>query len=326
MKKIIPLFLIILLIAGCKSDTKLFDANVSDIKVNFSTERFEKDYYNPQITLDVLKQKYPEIFQQPIDSAAVSSINLERKDSMALAIMPETQKIFDEKAIAVLNEDITELFQHIQYYFPQIKIKKVITIVRRPTDPAFYDPNTQSVIIPLDYYLGEKSPFYTHEYEYTKKYHRKEQILMDIVESIAQILIPKNGDFQNISQMIYFGKIQLLKEAFLPNTSDEEQMNYTQKELAWVKANEYNCWNYHLQNEDLFKSDKDFAPRFLDKNVPFSKFYTDDDTQIPPRVGVWQGWQIVRKYAENSKLDLKNIINNTDANQMYQISKYKPKK
>jgi uncharacterized protein YjaZ len=59
--------------------------------------------------------------------------------------------------------------------------------------------------------------------------------------------------------------------------------------------------------------------------APFSKFYLEIDNESPGRVGQWIGWQIVRSFMENNKVSMQEMIK-MDAKELFEKSKYKPKK
>jgi uncharacterized protein YjaZ len=60
--------------------------------------------------------------------------------------------------------------------------------------------------------------------------------------------------------------------------------------------------------------------------APFSKFYLEIDNESPGRVGQWIGWQIVRSFMENNPQVTVQELLLMDAKQIFEKSKYKPKK
>jgi uncharacterized protein YjaZ len=51
----------------------------------------------------------------------------------------------------------------------------------------------------------------------------------------------------------------------------------------------------------------------------------DNDSETPPRIGVWLGWQIVRSFMENNDIPMQKMMV-LDAKEIFQKSKYKPAK
>ena len=70
--------------------------------------------------------------------------------------------------------------------------------------------------------------------------------------------------------------------------------------------------------------DPKLIPRFISP-APFSKFYLEIDNESPGRVGAWIGWQIVRSYMKNNEVSLPQLLH-TSAKEIFEKSKYKPKK
>ena len=56
-----------------------------------------------------------------------------------------------------------------------------------------------------------------------------------------------------------------------------------------------------------------------------TKFYLEIDNESPGRIGVWIGWQIVRSFMNNNEVSLQQLMT-LDAKEIFERSKYKPKK
>ena len=74
----------------------------------------------------------------------------------------------------------------------------------------------------------------------------------------------------------------------------------------------------------LFSDEQKLASRFIDA-APFSKFYLEIDNDSPGQIGRWIGWQIVRSFMENNDGTLEQMLK-MDAKEIFEKSKYKPKK
>jgi uncharacterized protein YjaZ len=74
----------------------------------------------------------------------------------------------------------------------------------------------------------------------------------------------------------------------------------------------------------LYDSDPKLPGRFINP-APFSKFYLEIDNESPGQIGMWIGWQIVRSYMKNNDVSLQQLLQ-TDAKEIFDNSKYKPKK
>ena len=83
-------------------------------------------------------------------------------------------------------------------------------------------------------------------------------------------------------------------------------------------------WRYFIEKKLLYDTDQKLIPRFINP-APFSKFYLEIDNESPGRVGSWIGWQIVRSFMENNEVSLEQLLQ-MDAKEIFERSKYKPKK
>ena len=179
-------------------------------------------------------------------------------------------------------------------------------------------------LISLDTYLGKDHRFYEVFDSYLLNDFEPMQITSDVAESFITSQLPMVKDRQFLAQMIYYGKIMYAKDLLIPNESDAVKIGYTPEQITWCEENEPQMWMYFIENKLLFDSNSKLYGRFLQK-APFSKFYLDLDAESPGRVGVWIGWQIVRSYMKNNNVTLQELFA-TNANEIFDNSKYKPKK
>ncbi len=84
-------------------------------------------------------------------------------------------------------------------------------------------------------------------------------------------------------------------------------------------------WRHFIENEMLYSEDPKLNIRFI-APAPFSKFYLEIDNDSPGRVGAWIGWQIVRSYMKNNNNVTLPELLKTNAKEIFEKSKYKPKK
>lgn len=146
----------------------------------------------------------------------------------------------------------------------------------------------------------------------------------DVVSSFAFRKIPSSPDRTLISQMIFEGKQLYAKDLLLPEFSDAEKIGYTPEQIKWCEENEAYMWRNFIENEILYSVDPKLTTRFI-APAPFSKFYLEIDNDSPGRVGAWLGWQIVRSYMKNNNVTLPELLK-TDVKEIFEKSKYKPKK
>ncbi len=319
MYKYIIFLLIFISLISCEKENKL-DVDVSDIEVNTIVKRFDKEFYTSDISkLSELKDSYPYLFPvQNLDSVWINK--MQNKDEQELFI--ETQKLYnnfnDEK------EQLTYLFKHINYYYPNFNPPKVITLLTNVDYESRVIYADSLLLISLDMYLGKDSNIYEDFPGYIKNNFTEDHLIVDVAKAFVDVQIPLSSDRTFISKIIQEGKKMYMLDAYLPNLSDAEKMGYTQEQIDWAEFNDQDVWKYFIQNKLLFSSDPELSRRFI-STAPFSKFYQANDNETPGRIGVWFGWQIVRAYMQNNNITLQEMlkINNEE---IFKKSKYKPTK
>jgi gliding motility-associated lipoprotein GldB len=309
-----------LALAACNNKSKVEKA-VEEIPVDLKIIRFDKQFFEtkPQ-DLSKLKSKYPYLF--PANNP--DSVWTNKMQN------PQWRELYAEVQAKYANDSelkpqLTALFQHIKYHFPETKIPKIFAVI------AEMDINSKGIyadslaFIPLELYLGKDHKFYKNEFpDYIKQSFETDQIAPDLVSSFSVRKIAYPADKSLLSLMVYAGKELYLKDILLPETTDEIKINYTKEQLDWCLANESYIWSYFIEKNMLYSNDSKLAGRFI-APAPFTKFYLEIDNESPGRVGAWIGWQMVKSYMENNETSLKDMLK-MDAKTLFENSKYKPKK
>lgn len=319
MRFFIIVFLILSTLTSCSSDNKVV-VDVSGIDVEVLINRYEVDFYKSNTgNLPLLKHKYPYLFPRSFsDSLAISKMSNKEE----IDLFNETQKIYND--ISDLELQLSSLFKHIKYYNPKFKSPNISTMISNIDYDSRVIYADSILLISLDVFLGKEHKFYSDYPKYIKENNTKENIIVDIANSISenQILPIKSRSF--IGKMVYEGKKMYLLDLYLPAISDKLKIGYLEPKLDWAVANEEDIWKYFIERKLLFSTDTKLNKRFLD-NAPFSKFYLENDNQSPGRIGIWLGWQIVRSYMQNNDVSLQQLLKINDLD-LYKKSKYKPRK
>lgn len=318
MKNLWSIFSLMVILSSCDKKSKI-EKDVENIPISVKVERFDKIFYEtPAANLLQIKQKYPYLF--PVATPDSVWVN-KMKNPLNRELYTEVQKKYSN--FEKVNTDLDHLFRHIKYHFPKTKIPKVITLISEMDyrNKAIYADSL--VVISLDLYLGKTHKFYQFP-EYLKQNFEQNQIMPDIVSSFAVSKIPNISDKTLLSQMIYSGKELYLKDVLLPDIIDAEKIGYTPQQIMWCQENESYMWRYFMEDKLLYSTDSRLLNRFIN-TAPFSKFYLEIDNDTPGRVGTWIGWQIVRSFMKNNEVTLQQVLQ-MDAMELFQKSKYKPKK
>lgn len=311
-----------LLMFSCKKD----DSNHWNVEIESPVQDFKmvdisKDYYDTKIPLEVFKEKYPwfqgNVPDQYYEERRTDTTEVKiYKEAIAKQNLPELKKQFEG------------LFSHIHYYFPKFKSPTVYlysSVLQTAKDPIFYKPEENLLFVDITGFMGDKSEFYQGMENYFKNSMNPENLVPKASQILAQTIVMQNpNQLKLIDKLIYQGKIQILQDAFLPDTADYLKINYTKEQYDWAVINEANIWNFFVENDLLFSDDSRLDERFLNIG-PFSKFYTEIDRESSPQIGIFTGWQICKAFfKENPDTKLTEFLN-MDAQLIFNESHYSPK-
>ena len=318
MRKYFFIFTLLSILFSCNTKDKNW-VDVSTIKVDFTIDRFDVDFYTTKESLLLeTKEKYPLFFSKSTpDTVWINKI----KDKDEQELFTEVQKKYAN--IDFLEKDLEQLFKHITYYNPKFKSPKVVTLLSNIDYQNRVLYTGDYLLISLDVYLGNKHDFYADYPNYVKQNFESENIIVDVAKAIN---LNKNNinDRTFIGKMIAEGKQLYLLDSYLPNVGDHQKIGYSQEKLNWAIANEEQVWKYFIENKMLFSTDTKLNKRFLEL-APFSKFYMSEDNLSPGRIGAWVGWQIVRSYMKHNDVSLQELKKMASEN-IYKKSKYKPRR
>ena len=318
MKNYLILFVFFIAFTACNKKNATEKA-VDAIPVKIEVERFDQAFYetDPK-NLGELKNKFPFFFPGDDDSPYIEKLT----DPQWRELYSEVQKKF--KNFDKETASIEELVKHIKYYFPKSNATpKVITIIGDMDNDMKSVYTDSLLIVSLELYMGKDHKFYDYP-AYIKKNFEPEQIAPDLAQDFAERVVAPPRDKSLIAQMVYYGKILYLKDLLIPSATDAEKIGYTPEEIEWSNENESYMWRYFIENKLLYDTSSKLSNRFINP-APFSKFYLEIDNESPGSIGRWIGWQIVRSYAKNNDVALETLLQ-TDAKEIFDNSKYKPKK
>ncbi|TRX38764.1 gliding motility lipoprotein GldB [Flavobacterium sp. ZT3R18] len=318
MKKYLLPIVFCLLFWSCDQKSKVEKA-IEETPVTIKVERFDKIFFEtPPKDLAKVKKQFPYFFSPKINDTVWLN---KMQAPIWREVYSEVQKKYSN--IEGVQNDLETLYKHIKYYFPETKQPKLITLISDMdcNNKAIYADSL--VIVSLELYLGKEHKFYQFP-KYIKQNFEQSQIMPDIVTSFSVRKIAPPTDKNFVSQMIYFGKQLYLKDVLLPESSDADKIGYTPEQIVWCQENEGYIWRYFVERQMLFSDDQKLTNRFIDP-APFSKFYLEIDNDSPGQVGSWIGWQMVRSFMANNDVTVAQLMK-TDAKEIFEKSKYKPKK
>ena len=331
-------FFISLLFTSCSHHKKI---DVSNIDVNITIERFDKDFdsVRTQPTAQVaasLQNKYGAFYNDFIqqilqagtlnDTAYFSVIRQVVNGKPYKDLEHDVDSVYPN--LDKQNAELTDAFRRVKYYYPQQKIPKIYAYtsgfqLQRSNGDGYF-------AVGLDLFLGANSRFYPALTEafprYLSHFFTPDNITPQVIEGFAssEMFPEKDIDQSLLSKMIYNGKILYFMDQVLPDVPDSVKITYTSKQIDWAQKNESAVWGYLLDENLLYETDYPKIQKFINVG-PFTQGIGENN-ESAPRLGIYIGWQIVKKYMEkNSGVTLQQLMNNTDAQQILTDSKYHPK-
>lgn len=320
MKKYFAIVLLGFLLFSCDKKSKVEKA-VEEIPVEMQLFRFEQAFFEatPQ-TLPEVKAEFPDFFPEGTPDAVWIQ---KMQDPLWRELYAEVQKKY--KNFNARQEAIEDVFRHIKYHFPTVRPPKIYTAIGDMDYNNKVIYANDKLIIALELFLGSKHRFYVDFPAYISQNFEERQMMPEVAASFALGVLPPPSDKTLLAEMIYAGKELYIKDLLLAdNYTDAEKIGYTPQQEAWCRENESYMWSYFIENKLLYSSDSKLGNRFINM-APFSKFYLEIDNESPGRVGRWVGWQIVRSFMANNEVPVAEMIK-MDAAQLFEKSKYKPKK
>ncbi len=318
MRKMFFIITLTIAFASCDKKSKA-EKDVEAIPVEIKVVRFDKFFFEtPPKDLNKLKVAFPYFFPSGNDDTVWIS---KMQNPLWRELYTEVQKKYSN--FEPVQNELTVLFKHIKYNFPETKTPKVISLISEMDYNNKVVYTDSLLIISLELYLGKEHKFYQFP-NYLKQNFEQKQMMPDVVSSFSLKKIPLVTDKKLLDQMIFFGKQLYLKDVLIPEYDEASKMGYTPEQINWCKENESYMWRYFIENQLLYSDDQKLNNRFINP-APFSKFYLEIDNESPGRVGVWLGWQIVRSFMKNNDISLQNMLK-MNAKELFEQSKYKPKK
>lgn len=316
------LFLVALFcFVSCDESYKIPE-DISKIEMDIEVKRLDQDLINvTKESVNDLKKKYP--FLEAEEGIDADSIWLAQKhDTLQVQLSEESLKAFpdfDEEAM-----DLSLLFKHIKYYFPEFKKPEIIALTTGVDYRNKVDLNDGKLFVAVDTYLGTDHEFYGMIPNYITSNMNKEQLVSDVAEVYARRFTAPGKQRMFIDQMVYFGKLLYLKDLFMPFKSEASRIGYTEAQLEWAKINESEIWSYFVERKMVFSTESELSSRFI-ALAPFSKFYLELDNESPGMTGRYIGWQIVRSFMKKNDVSLREL-STMSGEEIFNKSKYKPAK
>jgi len=335
MKRLLLLFPLVCVMA-CGHQKKIPD--VSNIKVNLQTIRFEKGFFSVDTnhvdgSLQKLYQQYPGFTQDFLFNILGTAPNNDSASKDVKLFIRSYKGMYDSAQLifadfAGTEKEIKQGLQRVKYYFPAYKLpEKLITFVG-PIN-SYGNIITQDALgVGLQLYMGRHYSVYNSDEGkemypvYLSRRFEKEYIPANCMKSIIDDMYPSHEMGRPlVEQMIELGKRLYVLDALLPETQDSIKTGYTREQLDFCYSNEKMIWTFFTESDLLYQADMSTIGSYINDGPNTS----DMGPASPGNIGQFVGWQIVKKWMDkNDKASLVSLLK-TPAKQILEEAKYKPR-
>ncbi|MEO9210155.1 MAG: hypothetical protein ABI208_03605 [Ginsengibacter sp.] len=347
MKRI--LFIALVIVFSCNTHSDI--PQVSSIKINLTTQRFEQDFFaidTAQLTssLNNLFNKYPHFSKDfisnllglSVDSVLVPNSNQQKAIRLFIHDYKQVKDASDKlyKNFDKETSEIKSALQFVKYYFPSYELPKSIFTFIAPLDANFLTSfgvqgdilTSEGLGIGLQLHLGSQYSLYNSEEGQTiyplfiSANFDQPHIVVNCMHNIVDDIFPEKPSGKPlIEQMVEKGRKQFLLTKFLPRTKENIILGYSESQMKEVLKNEPLIWDFFLKNDLLNNSEQDIIQNYISVGPSTPEL----GTGAPGNLGTFTGLQIVKKFmGKNPKTSITELMK-MDTREIYSLSKYKPK-
>ena len=225
----------------------------------------------------------------------------------------------DSPATMKVKNELTYSFEQLKNHFPKTRIPDVYMHVSGLGQNIIVTDSLLSCSI--DKYMGADYPIYaTFFYDYQRKSMTADRLAIDCVNAWIKSDYPFKGkDNILLDRMIYEGKIiYILKQTGLDLTF-QNIISITDDEYKWCIDHEPVLWTTIIERKHLYTSDITTTNKYFQHSS--SLFISE---QAPGNLGSFIGYRIIEQFMKQTKSSFEQLMNNNDAQNILQKSKYKP--
>jgi len=309
------------------------DPDFNNVKVVINIQRLDKEMFACQNKTELLEffDKYPIIISGYFQ---VSSAGF---DKLAEQILPLIQnqglrafyKQSQETAFfggETLENEFRTAFQHIKYYYPDFKEPKIYTIFsgffgQGNLKTPELTVSDSTIYIGLDYFMGRKGKYLPDVYDYQLRKTIPEAVVPQTILLLSQRYNATNPkDKTLLSDMIWYGKSYVFAHTMMPEKADSLLIGYTTQQIDESYIFQKNIWAHFIDNQLLYNTQDPIKAKYIGERPSTPEI----GKNCPGSIGRWLGWRIVGKYFdENEKLKIQDLMKQTDAQKIFEASKYK---
>ena len=330
MKRIVFLFLLLLLLGGCRKKEKCIPhPDTEDIDTDLQVERLDialmgmdsqekmEDYINSHLAF---KEFFLDAGNYPDDQTLYKNFKLLLKNPGIDTLYNEVQEVFSD--FKEIETEFRNAFALMKFYYPEFSPPVIQTAITGISHDLYVSDSV--VLIGLDYFLGNEATYQPRIPEYIRKRFRKETVVPHTILLMSNRYNQTDlTDNTLLADMIYYGKAYFFTRQILPCTPDSIIIGYSPEDIKNIERGKEIIWANFIENESLYETNHLIKDKFISERP--KTFEIGED--CPGRIGRWLGWEIVKEYMrKNPDVRLQDLMVNKNAQEIFMKSRYKPKR
>ena len=322
--RLVLLMICFVFFASCESQT--CRESVKPEVVNLQVERLEEELFESNSPQEIKKflGRHPDFAKFFLHADQYPSDSILANRMFGLVQNPSIDTLYNEARAAFIDfhaviSDLNEGLGRLAVYYPSAPTPKVQTAVTGLYNDLFI--TNEHIMIGMDFFIGPSATFKPMEIPgYILRRYDTQHLPANILQFISSQYIATSKGDALLTEMIDYGKSYYLLSKILPCTPENILIGYTREEWTDVFENDKIIWANFVQNEWLYETDHTIKQKFLGERPNVYEI----GEKCPGRIARWLGWQIINSYAKQTGASVQEIMEETDANKIFNASGYKP--
>lgn len=313
--------LVIAAFAGCnrnrEQQVEVDFESLENTVTNFKDKQALVDFFAAHPTMrDVFftREAYPN------DSVFIEALYQKFTHPSFDTLHMEANRVFGDGT--ALRGQFARAFTNIKSAYPNFVAPKIQTVISGFENDVVLTDSV--IVIGLDFFLGAGAKYKPNLYDYMLRRYNKDfvapsvMLLLGISDKYNKV---SEADNTALAEMVAYGKAYAFASYAMETTPDSVLIGYTAPEWDGVVFNEAKIWSKLVDNQVLYATGHMIKQKYIGERPTTAEI----SAQCPGRIGMWVGWQIVKKYQDETGKSLPELMGNPDAQAIFKEARYKPR-
>ena len=234
--------------------------------------------------------------------------------------------------LSEIEADWKKAIAYYHHYFPNRTIPDLYLMQTNLSIANFLfvdEAGHDAIGTSLDFFLGSAYPYTLLAQEnpvfsaYNNRTFNSDHIVAKSIAALAEDMIGQPEEIHFLNMMLREGKKLYMLKQIGPHIPDTVLFEYSPQQLQWCQDNEYEIWNFLIDQELLYQNSLREIAKFLNP-APTSQGMP---AEAPGRAAAFVGYRIVEAYMDhNADADLYELIQETDYDHLIEAARYRPRK